>query len=102
MEILGPGCEAIALAFDYFTDRPEPSAEPAPYSATLEIKIAKGSDSLDIQREGNFSYGKLVASTEKIATDQGLRFLEQEVGRLLEQSGLHQLQGFALGLPSGL
>lgn len=56
---------------------------------------------LQVIRGANSSYGKLISANETLAQELGYLFLQSEIGRFLDEQGLHRVHALGLALPNG-
>jgi len=56
---------------------------------------------LVVEREENFSYGKVTSKNPHLADEIGYLYLQSEIGRFLDKQGLHRVHALGLGLPNG-
>lgn len=131
VELHGAGALRLASDFDFFTDRPDEkmgqdysvtleTVKADPSSVKLPSKTADqvfsdcvlyrdgehlfyeyGGAILVVERQKNFSYGKLISQDETLAEEIGYLYLQSEIGRFLDKQGLHRVHALGIGLPNG-
>ncbi len=131
VELRGAGAESLVRDFDFFADRPsDPDPErfsvaleilPRPPEAAdlPEIPAERVFPDCVLYREGNnlhyeyagavlsvsrtktTSYGRLICADPALAEELGYLYLQSEIGRFLDQQGLHRVHALGLALPNG-
>jgi hypothetical protein len=56
---------------------------------------------LKVNRSANSSFGELVSEDPALAQEIGYLFLQSEIGRFLDEQGLHRVHALGLALPNG-
>ncbi len=56
---------------------------------------------LQVIRTPNSSYGQLISENSVLAQEIGYLFLQSEIGRFLDEQGLHRVHALGLALPNG-
>jgi hypothetical protein len=130
LELSGPGASALLQDFAYFRSQ-EPVAtgnfrislelvlrEPLPKDLPA-LKAERTFPDCVLFRQGEREYfeyegallvvhrgkrhssGTLISANAQLAHELGYLFLQSELGKRLDQQGLHRVHGMGLGLPSG-
>lgn len=71
------------------------------YTEGKRLYYEYGGAVLVVDREKNFSYGKVISTNEALADEIGYLYLQSEIGRFLDRQGLHRVHALGLGLPNG-
>ncbi len=56
---------------------------------------------LQVSRTPNSSFGQLISENSVLAQEIGYLFLQSEIGRFLDEQGLHRVHALGLALPNG-
>jgi hypothetical protein len=56
---------------------------------------------LQVTRDSTTSFGQLICDDEDLAHELGYLYLQSEIGRFLDDQGLHRVHALGLALPSG-
>lgn len=130
IELSGARAGRIAQDFDFYTDRPQAGKNRYSVSLHIDARAPSAGDLpalkadrvfsdcvmyregnrlfyeypgavLQVDREGRQSRGHLLSLHPDLTDEIAYLFLQSEIGRFLDQQGLHRVHALGIGLPSG-